>query len=138
MPLRLRRPIQFRLASLLVLLAVSAIAFAILFSTEDLERSLRRDLKIARTAQLEVVDQGIRKSAFQSDERYAWILVKTGQKFELIGAVRPVDESMPWRIPVIMISWIEGQEGPDPFYFVFKQRPTKTEVARWIRYSETF
>ena len=134
----MRKRFQFRLASLLILLAGSAITFALLFSNEDLERSLRRDLDIAKSAQLEIIVDGTRKSPFQNDERYAWILVKTGSKFELIGAVRPIDESMSWRTPVVMISWIDDQVGPDPFYFVFNKRPTQPEIDTWIRYSEDF
>ncbi|TWT78608.1 hypothetical protein CA13_00710 [Planctomycetes bacterium CA13] len=134
----MRKPFQFRLASLLLLLAVSAITFAWIFSNEDLERSLRRDLEIAKSAQLEIVKDGTRKSPFQSDERYAWVLVKTKAKYELIGAVRPLDDSMPWRIPDMTISWIDDQVGPEPFYFVFSQRPKKPEIDSWIRYSNDF
>lgn len=131
-----RKCLQFRIASLLILLAVSAVVFAVLFSGDDLEQSLRRDLGIAKSATLELVSEGTHTSPFQ--ERYAWILVKTGSRFELIGTVRPLDESMPWRIPNIMISWIEGQAGTDPFHFVFNSRPSKAKIDYWIRYSEDF
>ena len=136
---RIRKPFQFGLASLLILIAASAIVFAYLASSENLEYSLRRDLDIAKTSQVEIIKHGVGKSRYhQVEERFAWVLVNTGKRFELIGAKRPVDESLPWEVPVFMISWIEGESGADPYYFVFSKRPAKSEIESWIRYSEDF
>lgn len=128
----------------LLLLVAAVVTGATVFTTyssnqeppteEQMLRSLRKDLQIDTASSIEVLLTEYRRDDYRH-RFFAWILVEDSSEYTLMGASRPSDGSLPWEVPDVMISYVEGETGPQPFWARFSHRPSTADIENYIRFS---
>lgn len=128
----------------IVLIAAAAVLIAIRPSAappqpsdQQLLQTLQDDLGIEPWSIIEIVRKD-RKRDKHRDEWFIWAIATKGSEYALVGASRPTDGTQRWEMPLVLISWLDEQVGPEPYWQTYDSRPTESQIDDHIRYSYTW